>query len=315
MGGRRGGRPARWAAGAVGGRRGGRRAGRLPFADHPQVRPAGLCFALLSFHWPSEQVFYVPVSIVLGAVLTWWLLLPKRMPADDHLVLRAAGIAVRLARFDRAAERARASLVRSVDSGNVVEKIEEYQKLENAVPVTPAGRTATVPEGATARDLRDRLTLGGRRHGCGAALIGLVLGLPWIALDTWYAARDWSVHGFRLVDLVDTTAWVILQWPIIRFFLGWFYPYIRGRNGITKGLTLLVTLLVPFVAYRAVINQHDLWLDLLRWALELTLFTILLGLVAGDVLILKRFGLGWGSCWSRTASAWWSPPRPRSSRR
>ncbi|WP_173061484.1 hypothetical protein [Phytohabitans houttuyneae] len=272
----------------------------LPLADHRLMRRAGLCFAVLTFYWTSEQLFYLPVSVAVGAAMTWWVLLPARPPDDDHLVLRAARIAVRLATFDRAAERARAEVVTDLRGAagaanvDVVQRMKDYRELEAAVPVTPAGLTTRVPEGATAEGMRDTLSIGGWRHGWAAAGYGLLLGSPWIALDSWETASGWRTGGFHLVDLVGTTSWVVLQWPIMGFFFGYFYPYIRGRNGIFKGLAYLVTLVVPLLAYRAVLDQSDLWVNLLRWTLELTLFTLLLGLVAGDVLILKRLGLGWG---------------------
>jgi hypothetical protein len=158
---------------------------------------------------------------------------------------------------------------------------DELRRIHVIEDRVPADGTVPTPTG------------GGWAHGVWAAGAATVLAAPWIIIDL-ARTSEWSADEFFVARwLLDTTGWNILQWPIYGFFFGYFYPAIRGRNGLTKAGTLFVTMVVPGLLYQAVMDQPTRGSGYLTWSLQALLFAVLLGLVAGDRYVLLRAGLGW----------------------
>lgn len=100
----------------------------------------------------------------------------------------------------------------------------------------------------------------------------------------------WTGDGlFAAFELVNTSGWGILQWPLF----GFFYPDIRGASGLPKSLTLFCTAAVPPLLYLAISDVPAYWSSYLVWALQFFVFTIALALIAGDGWVLARCGLRW----------------------
>ena len=117
------------------------------------------------------------------------------------------------------------------------------------------------------------------------AVAGALLGLiPAVVL--FLATRpvsDWS--GYPVLDFFGFTAWVLLMSPTLGWAMGYFLPFIRGRNGINKALWVYLTL-------AASLPMNLLWLDGHEWKitaiyyLELFAFLVIIGVIIGDLVAL-----------------------------
>ena len=79
------------------------------------------------------------------------------------------------------------------------------------------------------------------------------------------------------------------------FIFGYFYPQIRGRNGIQKGLTLFITIVVPPMVWTALARPLDQpnWASFGFWVLQIFVQTMMLGMIAGDLAIMRSYGFRW----------------------
>jgi hypothetical protein len=71
---------------------------------------------------------------------------------------------------------------------------------------------------------------------------------------------------------------------------------------VAKALTVFVTIVLPPVAYHALVGQHSDWQTYGIFALQMLLFSLLLGVLAGDYLLLRRVGWAGVRCWTFTTS-------------
>ena len=85
------------------------------------------------------------------------------------------------------------------------------------------------------------------------------------------------------------------KWLLAAFLLGYFFPYIRGFNGLQKGLVLAIGILVCTLPINALL-LHGMMGDplALLWdAGQTILFLTILGFWAFDLNTVRRYGLGW----------------------
>ncbi len=88
-----------------------------------------------------------------------------------------------------------------------------------------------------------------------------------------------------MLDFLGFTAWILLIWPALGWAMGYFLPFIRGRNGINKSLCVFLTL-------GASLPMNLLWLDGHEWKitaiyyLELFAFLVIIGVIIGDLVAL-----------------------------
>jgi hypothetical protein len=90
----------------------------------------------------------------------------------------------------------------------------------------------------------------GRRGAIAGALLGLAPAVM-LFLKT-RPAPAWS--GYPVLDFLGFTAWLVLIWPVLGWAMGYFLPFIRGRNGTTKALCV-------YIAVGASLPMNLLWLD------------------------------------------------------
>jgi hypothetical protein len=127
-----------------------------------------------------------------------------------------------------------------------------------------------------------------------AARYGFYFGLPWLLLSLWDLATGPGTLGEgTLLAFLAEAAWILLQWTVFGFFFGYFYPYLRGDSGTQKSFCLFVTIVLPPLAYTLVTVPRSGWPTFLLWALQVLLFSLVLGILAGDLASLWRVRLGW----------------------
>lgn len=98
-------------------------------------------------------------------------------------------------------------------------------------------------------------------------------------------------YPYPLVTLLTFILSAAASWLLYAFFFGFYFAYLRGRSGLTKGIHLFVGLCLPFAVYR-LLNAQSLtdMQPFLLWATQLFLFCSLLGLIAADGRLLRSQG-------------------------
>jgi hypothetical protein len=123
-------------------------------------------------------------------------------------------------------------------------------------------------------------------------LAGLVIGMPWTVL---FAVRyDHSGAGNNTYDalyFLSDELTVLGGWALLGYLFGYGFPLIRGTNGISKGFTLMPTLLVPPIPLLFLWGTHGDVVSYGLYSLESLTFFLILGVVIGNVGLLYRAGL------------------------
>ena len=125
-----------------------------------------------------------------------------------------------------------------------------------------------------------------RRGAVAGALLGLVPAVVLFLVTR--PVPDWSYYP--VLDFLGFTAWILFIWPALGWAMGYFLPFIRGRNGINKALWLYITI-------GASLPMNLLWLDGHEWKitaiyyLELFAFLVIIGVIIGDLLALASAGM------------------------
>ena len=118
-----------------------------------------------------------------------------------------------------------------------------------------------------------------------------VFALPWIVLGIGEILdRPVFASGYPLWDIAADISFLVLQWLAYGFFLGYLFPYMRGRNGLEKGFGLFLAATLPALFLGTVVRQGQDWAPLLFWMLQVLIHCLLLGLVAFDLATVRRSG-------------------------
>jgi hypothetical protein len=275
--------------------------------DRGLIRQGGIVFAVLTFYWWDERWFYIPITLLLGWLLAAKLALPRNRASTqtEAFYNRVAQLAVRLRASEPVTngEREGRQEARRDANGKAKESTEQPEPETDTQPLEPrtqperlaserAGQVSVTKEPAA---LRRRLSGGGWSHGLQAGLWGLLLGAPLSGLYLWEFGRaSVDPSEYEMLDLlVAAASWIILQWAIFGFFFGYFYRYLRGHSGIPKALSLFALVVLPPLPFHAAWSQPEAWRAYGFFVLQMFVFTMLLGLLAGDYLLLRRVGLGW----------------------
>jgi len=111
-----------------------------------------------------------------------------------------------------------------------------------------------------------------------------LLALPWfiIYIVDFMQGTSFSI-SYPLLDFLIDILTIFGRWASIGFFLGYFFPYLRGDSGLEKGLWLALVVIAPSLPlYFIQNNSADAWRAALFWATQVLIECILLGLFAFD---------------------------------
>jgi hypothetical protein len=264
-----------------------------------QVRTVAALLAVTGLLSPTATTAGLPLAFVVGLVLIHRWLLPP--PQGPDLILPTGPHEENLARtgvgqLARAVVRARIrdSLTRDLrkavadehpDAAVQEARVERAADLAGAPAQPPTGLVAVLSsyQGLTPWTVARRL-----------GLLATIVGLPWSLIDLSTVLRTLSSGGpFRLVDAA-AGALVVARFTVAGLVLGIAYPFVRGRTGLSKGLSLFATMAAPALVITLLPDPTApgalaaAGLQALQW---LT-FGLVMGL-ATDLWTLRRFGYGW----------------------
>ena len=256
---------------------------------------------VLILYWNGTWL-YLPVTFALGLVLVTRVLLPQKLlsktrrarPPEESL--EDAIVAWRRADFAAGQQKALAGatdalrdlLVKGDSQGyrrgyetigkaqeDLAREHDDFERKARAAKNTAFNHNGEILDRSTAAT---------------GAVLGAVFGIiP--ATVSLLTSQPPDNSGYPMLDFLGSTAWTLLFWPTIGWFVGYLLPLIRGDNGTEKALWIFFVAVAAGLPMDIIWNSgHDWTLELLN-TLELFAFFMLLTVSLSDLKTLRAAGM------------------------
>jgi hypothetical protein len=271
------------------------------------ARNSGVLLALFLFYSPTTRWNFIPVSFITGFLLLEFWLLPKKQFDRSHLseiksrLKRLIKGVIALNDSEWALKTLKSELLTKLGKGEI--QPQQYsEKLHVQLDAVNACREKLMIHHRFATD--DVLALGPGKsawdNGCQVAYYSIVFAIPWTILylrDIVHAPA--TAESYLLLDLLNNIVYFLLAWLSYGFIFGYFYPQIRGKNGLRKGLAMFLTIVVPGLVWTALARPLDTanWASFGFWTLQIFVHMMLLGMITGDFFMMRSHGFRWGQLW------------------
>lgn len=269
----------------------------------PLAREAGILSALVLFYSPVTIWNYIPISFITGFfLLKFWLL-----PADkfdrglfSDLKPQLKRLIERVIAFndaERSLKTLKGELLTKLSKGDL-EPQQYSDKLAAQAEALEARRNDLMVRNRFAKDYVLAVGPGDSAwdNGWRTARYSLLFCIPWFILYYRDIIRAPATsESYMILDLISNSVYFVLAWVSYGFILGYFYPQIRGNNGIQKALAMFLTIVVPEFVWTALAHPVDAanWTSFGFWTLQIFVHTMLLGMIAGDLFIMRAHGFKW----------------------
>ena len=258
-------------------------------------RTLGVLFVILNFYWFDDRWLYLPVPVLLG-----WLLAARWLFPINNVEL------AKKVREDRAATR-----LSQKDEGKILLELSRAERRYRALVTAGTGpelkkakkhlKAARKAAAGQEPALRDRFfgvpgLASPWQLGKLGAIAGTSLGALWMLLYLDSLARHGFGYGlvggehYPALWMFGQVFGVLTQWSLLGLALGYFFPYIRGSNAVSKALSLFVTFAMPSVVLSLLWWRRDMLETNLWLALQALVFTAALGMIM-DYLMARRTGI------------------------
>jgi hypothetical protein len=130
------------------------------------------------------------------------------------------------------------------------------------------------------------------KHG---ALWAIIFAIPWLALymRNFLSALD-VPDTYALLGYLTDLLYILIRWIGMGFTFGYFFPYIRGASGVSKGFQLFLVTFIASLPMAMLYRESSAdWRALLFSGLQIFIEYMLLGLVAFDYWTLRKNNRGW----------------------
>jgi hypothetical protein len=267
-----------------------------------EIVDVGGVLALSFLFLPSRQWLFVLIVFITAYLLlkNWAVILlrNKKIPETRRSDTVRSVIREKIAinEGERGLRVLKKELLAEVGKNKVT--FEDYESKTKALEEIIKKKRQTLSEKGL--NYRDLMTLGAVesawRRGKSGAFYGLLFSLPWIMLILFNLKKTALPDiNFEILSVLTTAALALIQYPLQGFLFGYFYPHLRGEDGMWKGFNFFLLFFIPtFIAtVFARPTTGDVWTSHLLWSLQLFIQSMLLGLVAGDYETLRRSGLNW----------------------
>lgn len=134
------------------------------------------------------------------------------------------------------------------------------------------------------------------QNGMHGAKIALIFSIPWLYLyfKQRFLNAPVDTQTFLLWDFINVLMVIFFKFSILGFFMGYFYPYLYGKNGFQKGFYLFVIAIVPHLPLLILNNITGLeWYGTLFWAIQFFIQCTVIGMVGFDLVILHQSKFHW----------------------
>jgi len=273
------------------------RLARLP----PSQQSAAWVFLLVVFYWRASSD-WVPMLLALAigwALTRYWVFAPRplRLPTSSrprmlHDALKVMSRHRELSSWQRDMQKGLSEQWAKGDA-TLTKAQNRSGELHRAIAASeyPDMRARALAQLALNVGSSAKANLAAWR----GALMATLLSLPWITSYCVNVSRSGPplTNAFAVSQLAFIVL-DLLRWPALGYFLMYYYPHLRGRNGIEKGLCLAAALILPSLGATVLWNASDTdaWLSLLYWSLQVFICCMTIGVGLGDLGALRRAGKG-----------------------
>lgn len=125
---------------------------------------------------------------------------------------------------------------------------------------------------------------------------GLFLSLPLLIIYSIAFLRGsiWTGHPYFYLSVLIRLLVFYLDWLVLAFFFGYFFNYLRGENGLKKGLWLAAFIVIAVLPLEIMRIQSTADIPVLVFEMaQRVIFLAMLGLLAFDYTMLRRNGYSW----------------------
>ena len=266
------------------------------------ARELAVPLALLLLYW-NDSWLYLPVTMTTGLFLVRWLLLPaplacaRRASTGRGTAIRAALAGWRSAEFAGAQRDALG--IASTDSLKDALTTEEWTSYPGKLDII---NRAQQDLGARQEEFRTAARAAKQavfshygaplrwRTAMTGTLTGAILGVIPLAINLLTSAPPADGGNYPVLGFLGSTAWTLLTWAGLGWFIGYFLPLIRGGNGVEKGMWLFLVLAIATIPNGLVWNDANDWLSTLVADLQLLVFLVLASVIIGDLQALRKAG-------------------------
>jgi len=271
--------------------------------DHRHVQTAGALLVFALFYW-RPQVAWLPLaaSAAVGMFLvTRWLFRDHRAPpaqwSRPRRLARAIAYIRGYHRLQRLSQSLRKGLVAKIEKGeSTLQAARELAEPMDRLVDQRAG-TARSQRRRLLRALNEGSPQSPWHRGASGALLATAIGLPWIVSYLASTLHGAAPTNAEVLSRLCVAVLDVMRWPALGFFFLYFYPQLRGSNGIEKGLALAITLLLPQLAAISLdpLGDDTQWRALAFWSLQIFIACMVLGVALGDLGALRQAGRRAGS--------------------
>lgn len=257
----------------------------------------------LLFNYTARWL-YIPITFLVGLLLLSVFLrrseyLEKLGPFFEQVVAQRVNLLERIINLniaDKAYRDIRKNLSKKLSNGDISIAQLDSQVMDRRKQLEKAHQEATI-QNISIKELA--LTFGPYKNAWDNGLHGVKWGflfaLPWLILYL----RDFlggpvTTSDFPLWNFANDLLNITGKWTALGFVLGYFYPYLRGKNGLQKGLGLFLVTVLPTLPLAVLSNVTSAdWQATVFWSLQVFIHCMLLGLVAFDYMTLRQGYRDW----------------------
>jgi hypothetical protein len=261
----------------------------------------GIVLALTAFYSSTSIWFYFPIPLILGYVLIKWFLLVPPIDPPPPAEARArwnsiAEGALNVHRLERTAAIVRKGLEKQLDKGEITWSAYE-KRMEPLTRKLDSERRDSLIDGRPPDPLLFSYgaTTSAWENGRTGAIYGLCFALPWILLSLRDILNSHAGESYILLSFLSSALMIVVRWTLYGFFFGYFYAYLRGKNGFQKAVSFWFALVLPSVLASLLsspLNRASVG-ALLFWTAQVFVQCLMLGLFAGELQSLHKAGLTW----------------------
>ena len=265
-----------------------------------EIRGVGVAMLLVLLFRVSSSWMYLPVSVVLGYLAIRYVVMPARLaqegagrmtpPQAIHYALsawRRAELAdnQRQQLTSNSADALRDVLIkdgpvhydRSFDAllqaqRNLDRRYGRWQNLARDATVTAFSHQGNLPSKKMARE-------------------GFFVGVIWTvvsgAIQLLASAPLAPSTSYPALDFFGGNGGLLFIWPLLGWCVGYFLPFIRGKDGVQKALWFSLPVIAAAVPLQLLWDDTTGWLNVLVYDLELFSFLMVSAVVVSDLLVLR----------------------------
>lgn len=244
----------------------------------------------------AVNLWFIPIPLLVGWVLfDRWVLQPRSaapLPEEERaaMVRRILDWRRRQRFSDQLSKALEKSLEKILSEGKVSPEAARAPVLQGQHAAERA--RASLPGGlAGARQevFGTGTGSGPWRNARTALRYGCVLAIPFVALGIAESGEQ-RLSNFPFLQLTAVAVVLASTWLTLAFLFGYFFHWIRGRDGLGKALTVSTALVAATVPFRLVSAQPLFVSGHLVEIIQLVLFVLLLALLAFDLRALRVLG-------------------------